>query len=147
MNVIYVRRCKLSTLLSAREANESVGIARMPLRVAGLTASLGVLACAYWQLAISGLQVIDEHFWAATALMLVGTFLFFWSVAGFAIFALTRAKAFYLKGIRVFTVRQVASKVNMAFVSMGVRSVRAHRGACHRTRRRRVHAHNRGRSL
>ena len=120
IDVVYIRRCKLVTLLSAREANEGDGVTRMPLRIAGFVASVTILACAYWQLAINGLQMADEHFWAATALMLVGTFLFFWSVAGFAIFVLTHAKGIYLRGIRMFTVRQVASKVNTAFVSMGV---------------------------
>jgi len=120
VNVVYIRRCKLVTLLSSREANEGVGIARMPLRVAGFVASVVLLACACWQLSINGMREADVHFWAATALMLVGTFLFFWSVAGFAVFALTHAKGIYLKGIRMFTVRQIASKVNTAFVSMSV---------------------------
>lgn len=119
-NAIYIRRCKLVTLLSSHQTNEHVGIERMPLRVAGFVISLVLLALAYWQLAINGMQVIDGHFWAATTLMLVGTFLFFWSVAGFAIFALTRTKGIYLKGIRMFTVRQIASKLNTAFVSMSV---------------------------
>ena len=120
VDVIYIRRCKLVTLLSAHEANERAGIARMPLRVAGFIVAVGLIACAYWQLSVNGMREIDPHFWAATALMLAGTFLFFWSVAGFVIFALTHAKGVYLKGIRMFTVRQIASKVNTAFVSMGV---------------------------
>ena len=66
------------------------------------------------------MREVDVHFWAATALMIVGTFMFFWSVAGFAIFALTHAKGVYLRGIRMFTTRQIASKVNTAFVSMSV---------------------------
>ena len=92
----------------------------MPVRVAGFIAAVALLACAYRQLAINGMQMVDGHFWAATILMLAGTFLFFWSVAGFTIFALTHARGVYLKGIRMFTVRQIASKVNTAFVSMGV---------------------------
>ena len=120
VDVIYVRRCKLATLLSSRESVERGGIARMPLRIAGFVISVVLLGCAYWQLAINGMQMIDEHFWAATVLMIVGTFLFFWSAAGFVIFALTHAKGVYFKGIRMFTVRQIASKVNTAFVSMSV---------------------------
>ena len=119
VDVVYIRRCKLATLLSAREANEGGGVKRMPLRVIGFVVAVVLLACAYWQLYVNGMREIDVHFWVATALMLVGTFLFFWSVAGFAIVALTHAKGIYLKGIRMFTVRQIASKVNTAFVSMG----------------------------
>lgn len=120
VDVLYIRRCKLIDLLSTREANEGGRIAHMPARIAGFTLSIVLLVCAYWQLAINGMQVIDGHFWAATALMLAGTFLFFWSVSGAVIFVLTHASGIYLKGIRMFTVRQIASKVNTAFVSMGV---------------------------
>lgn len=120
VDIIYIRRCKLATLLSAREANEGTAIVNMPLRIIGFIVSIVLLACAYWQLAINGLQMADGHFYAATILMLAGTFLFFFSVAGFTIFALTRAEGFYLKGIRPFTVCQIASKVNTAFVSMSV---------------------------
>ncbi|MDO4806011.1 MAG: FtsX-like permease family protein [Coriobacteriales bacterium] len=120
VDVLYIRRCKLVALLSAREANERGGIAHMSARIAGFVFSVVLLALAYWQLAINGMQMIDAHFWAATALMLAGTFLFFWSVGGAVIFALTHASGIYLKGIRMFTVRQIASKVNTAFVSMGV---------------------------
>ena len=120
VDVIYIRRCKLVTLLSVRESVERGGIARMPLRIAGFVIAVVLLACAYWQLSVNGMRQIDMHFWIATVLMVVGTFMFFWSVAGFAIFALTHAQGVYFKGIRMFTVRQIASKVNTAFVSMSV---------------------------
>ena len=120
VDVIYVRRCKLVTLLSARESVERGATMRIPLRVAGFALAVVLILCAYWQLSVNGMREIDAHFWAATALMVVGTFMFFWSVAGFVIFALTHSKSVYLKGIRMFTVRQIASKVNTAFVSMSV---------------------------
>lgn len=120
VDVVYVRRCKLISLLSSRETNEGGIVGRISLRVVGFAVAVALLACAYWQLAVNGMREIDAHFWVATALMLAGTFLFFWSVAGFVIFALTHAQGVYLKGIRMFTVRQIASKVNTAFVSMGV---------------------------
>ena len=120
VDVVYIRHCKLVTLLSAHEGNERAGVTRMPLRIVGFVVSLVLLACAYWQLSINGMREVDAHFWVATALMVAGTFTFFWSVAGFAIFVLTHAKGTYLRGIRMFTTRQIASKVNTAFVSMSV---------------------------
>lgn len=123
IDVIYIRRCKLATLLSARESVERGGMTRMPLRIAGFIIAVVLLACAYWQLSVNGMRQIDIHFWIATILMVVGTFTFFWSVAGFTIFALTHTKGVYFKGIRMFTVRQIASKVNTAFVSMSVVTV------------------------
>ena len=120
VDVIYIRRCKLIDLLSAHETNECRLITHPSLRMIGFVAALLVIACAYWQLTINGMRQPDAHFWIATILMVIGTFLFFWSVAGFAIHMLTRTSGFYLKGIRMFTVRQIASKVSTAFVSMSV---------------------------
>ena len=123
VDIAYIRRCKLAKLLSAHEASESTKPIRVPLRVAGFIVSLTVLGCAYWQLALNGLMEMDEHFAWATALMVVGTFLFFWSVAGFVIAILTKANGIYLKGTRMFTVRQISSKVNTAFASMATVSI------------------------
>ena len=122
-DIAYIRRCKLAKLLCAHEASESVRPIRVPLRIAGFVASLAVLGCAYWQLSINGLVQMDEHFTWACALMIVGTFLFFWSVAGFVIAILTKAKGLYFKGIRMFTVRQISSKINTAFASIAVVSI------------------------
>ena len=122
-DIAYIRRCKLAKLLCAHEASESVRPIRVPLRIAGFVASLAVLGCAYWQLSINGLMQMDEHFTWACALMIVGTFLFFWSVAGFVIAILTKAKGLYFKGIRMFTVRQISSKINTAFASIAVVSI------------------------
>ena len=62
----------------------------------------------------------DREFFLATALMLVGTFLFFWSAAGFALIVVERTRGVYFKGLAMFTMRQIASKVNTAFLSLSV---------------------------
>lgn len=123
VDIIYIRRCRLAKLLSAHESSESARPIRIPLRVAGFVASIVLLASAYWQLSLNGMVEIDEQFGWACALMIVGTFLFFWSVAGFAIAVLTRAKGAYFKSIRMFTVRQISSKINTAFASMATVSI------------------------
>ena len=120
VDVIYIRRCRLVDLCSPHQASERAGIRHVGVRAAAFVASLALLACAYWQLKVNGLQEADAHFWAATALMLAGTFLFFWSAAGFAVLVLSRSRSTYLRGIRAFTVRQLSSKINTAFASMGV---------------------------
>ena len=120
IDVIYVRRCKLATLLSAHEANEGTRPINAAVRAVAFLASIGILACAYWQLSLNGLTGPDVHFVAATALMLVGTFLFFWSAAGFVVAALQHARGLYLRGITMFTVRQISSKIGTAFASIAV---------------------------
>ena len=123
-NVVSIRRCKLIDLMNADSKSEKVVIRNPWLCLVLFIVSLGVLAAAYWQLQINGMTMLmDDNFKAATILMLVGTFLFFFSLAGFIIAVVTRIRGFYLKKLRPFTTRQVASKVNTSFVSMGVVSV------------------------
>ena len=123
IDIIYIRRCKLAALLSAHQANEGHAKVNAPVRVAAFAVSLAVLACAYWRLSVNGLVVIDGDFWIATALMIVGTFLFFWSVAGFVTALLQRMSQVYFRRLSCFTVRQISSKINTAFASMSVVSI------------------------
>lgn len=123
IDIVYIRRCKLAALLSAHQANEGRAKVNAPVRMAAFAVSLAVLACAYWRLSVNGLVVIDVDFWMATALMIVGTFLFFWSVAGFVTALLQRMPQAYFRRLSCFTARQLSSKINTAFASMSVVSI------------------------
>ena len=90
------------------------------ISLAGFVVAVAVLAWAYVTLIHNGLVYFDGEFWKATALMLVGTFLFFWSVAGFVIAVVERTRGVYFRGLAMFTTRQIASKVNTAFLSLSV---------------------------
>ena len=123
-NVFSIRRCKLIDLINADSKSEKVAVRNPLVCLALFIVSIGLLAAAYWQLKINGMTMLmDDNFKAATILMLVGTFLFFFSLAGFIIAVVTRVRGFYLKKLRPFTTRQVASKVNTSFASMGIVSV------------------------
>lgn len=118
-NTLTVSRCKLIDLLRADAKNERGGVRNPWACLIVFVASIGVLAFAYQQLIESGLVMLDDpRFVRATLCMLVGTLMFFWSLAGFVIAVLTRLRGAYLRGLAVFTVRQVASKVNTAFLSL-----------------------------
>lgn len=117
-NVVMVNRFKLITLLSASAKNEKVTMRNPWVCLVAFIASVGVIAASYAVLAHNRFVNIDGEFWLATALMVVGTLLFFWSLAGFAIALITRVRGAYLRGLVPFTVRQIASKVNTAFCSL-----------------------------
>lgn len=119
-NVLAVNRYKLIDLLNADAKNEKVAVRNPWVCLVAFILSLLIIAASYQQLIENGLIQFDGQFWAATALMLVGSFIFFWSLAGFVIAVLTHARFAYLRGLVPFTVRQVASKVNTAFVSLWV---------------------------
>ena len=50
--------------------------------------------------------------------MLIGTLSLFWSASGFFILVIQRLRGVYFKGLAMFTMRQIAAKVNTAFVSL-----------------------------
>ncbi|MEC4175270.1 ABC transporter permease [Adlercreutzia sp. R7] len=118
-NTLTVSRCKLIDLIRAGEKNERAGVRNPWVCLVAFLVSLAVLAYAYEQLIENGLVMMDQpEFMRATVGMLVGSLLFFWSLAGFAIAVLTRLKGVYLRKLNLFTVRQIASKVNTAFLSL-----------------------------
>lgn len=120
VDVIYISRRKLADLISQHENSESIRVHNPWVNGLAFIASLCVLAAAYWQLGLNGLVQVDEHFIAATVLMIAGTVLFFWSVAGFALGLFLRSKQLRYRGLSSFTARQLSSKLNTAFASMAV---------------------------
>lgn len=118
-NVASVARCKLIDLLYADKKNERTGVRNPWVCLVVFIISIAILAYAYQQLIENGLVMLDDPtFIRATVGMLVGTLLFFWSLAGFVIAVITRLRNVYLRGLRMFTVRQISSKVNTAFLSL-----------------------------
>lgn len=122
-NAVQISRCKLATLLSANSRNE-----RMPVRNPIVCLIVFVLSClilakAYAELNLDGLVYFGEHFRTATALMLVSTLGLFWSASGFFILLIQRLRGAYFKGLAMFTMRQIAAKVNTAFVSLWTVSI------------------------
>ena len=122
-NAIQISRCKLATLLSASSRSE-----RMPVRNPLICLIVFVLSClilakAYSELNLDGLVYFGEHFRIATLLMLVGTLGLFWSASGFFILLIQRLRGAYFKGLAMFTMRQIATKVNTAFVSLWAVSI------------------------
>ncbi|WP_307982991.1 ABC transporter permease [uncultured Senegalimassilia sp.] len=122
-NAVQISRCKLVTLLSAGSRNERTPMRNPIVCLVVFVLSCLVLAKAYAELNLDGLVYFGEHFRIATALMLVGTLGLFWSASGFFILLIQRLRSVYFKGLAMFTMRQIAAKVNTAFVSLWVVSV------------------------
>lgn len=118
-NVVQVRRCKLITLLNAQNASEHYKVRNPWISLAGFIVAIVLLVLAYQALYRNGLMDLsDNDFKLATVLMLVGTLVLFWSLAGFVLAVVKRLRGVYFKGLAMFTMRQIASKVNTAFLSL-----------------------------
>lgn len=118
-NVVQVRRCKLITLLNAQNASEHYKVRNPWISLAGFIIAIVLLVLAYQALYRNGLMDLsDNDFKLATVLMLIGTLVLFWSLAGFVLAVIKRLRGVYFKGLAMFTMRQIASKVNTAFLSL-----------------------------
>ncbi|MEG0477066.1 MAG: ABC transporter permease [Raoultibacter sp.] len=119
-NTISVSRYKLIDLLGARSKNEGFHARNPWLSLLLFLAAVGLIGAAYFVLVDSGLNEINEQFALATGLMIVGTILFFYALSGFVIVAIQRTRGIYFKGLAMFTLRQIASKVTTAFLSLSL---------------------------
>lgn len=117
-NAITVTRYKLIDLITASKKNEGFKLRSLPLSIVLFIISLVLIGTAYALLLENGLQEFDEVFFASTALVCVGTFLFFFSLAGFLLRAVQANKRLYLRGLNMFTLRQLNAKINTAFASI-----------------------------
>ena len=66
------------------------------------------------------LQEAMNQFGITTAMVTVGTFALFWGLSGMLIKLLQSLHGVYWRGLNMFTVRQLAAKVNTVCFSMGV---------------------------
>ena len=66
------------------------------------------------------LGIKDKKFLISILLGVVGTFLFFFSLSGFILYIVKKNKKTYFKGLNIFIVKQINSKVNKNFISMSV---------------------------
>ena len=67
-----------------------------------------------------GLDIQDPRFLISIGLGIVGTVLFFFSLAGFILYVVKKNERVYFKGLNIFIVKQINSKVNTNFISMSV---------------------------
>ncbi len=118
-NTFSVSRVRLITLLKADSANEKAGVRNPIVCAIAFVVALAVLVFAYVKLDENNLLMLDDPaFLQATVAMMGGSLLFFWSLAGLVIWLVSRNAGLYLKRLRPFTLRQVASRINTAFVSL-----------------------------
>ena len=116
LNVREVSRYRLIDLINADKVSEKVKARSLPVSVVLFLVSLVLMGVAYRTLLENG--VMSDKFGQATALVSVGTALFFFSVSGFLLRFLQGRPGVYLRGLNAFTLRQLNSRVNTAWVSI-----------------------------
>lgn len=118
-NVGYVMKAKLIDLIQSERKNDTLKLRSIPLSFCLFLVSCVVIGVSYYLLSENGI-VVNPTFGAATALVCVGTLLFFYSLSGFLLRVIQSIKPLYYRGLNMFTLRQVASRINSSFASMAV---------------------------
>ena len=129
LNLRAVRRTKLIELMGAERRNESIKTRNPWIAIAIFVVGVVLVGMAYYRLLRDGfpltatdskLQEAMNQFGITTAMVTVGTFALFWGLSGMLIKLLQSLCGVYWRGLNMFTVRQLAAKVNTVCFSMGV---------------------------
>ena len=129
LNLRAVRRTKLIELMGAERRNESIKTRNPWIAIAIFAVGVVLVGVAYYRLLRDGfpltatdskLQEAMNQFGITTAMVTVGTFALFWGLSGMLIKLLQSLRGAYWRGLNMFTVRQLAAKVNTVCFSMGV---------------------------
>ncbi|MDC4250739.1 ABC transporter permease [Clostridium perfringens] len=119
-NTFVISKYKLIDMLTAAKKNEDIKIKNPILIAIIFFISLGLLGVAYKLVIKVGLNPTDRMFLVSIVLGILGTLLLFFSLSGFVLYVLQRNKNVYLKGLNIFVLRQMNSKINTNFLSMTV---------------------------
>ncbi|MCR5630635.1 MAG: ABC transporter permease [Atopobiaceae bacterium] len=119
-NVVTISRYKLIDLIDADKVSENIKVRNLAVSVVLFIASLVIIGISYRMLLHNGMRKMDGEFAGATALVSVGTLLFFFSMSGFLLRFVQSRKSFYFRGLNAFTLRQFNSRVNTAWLSISM---------------------------
>lgn len=122
-NVFILNKYKLIDLLYGAKKNEKIRLKNKFLVFLIFALAIGTLGYAYYLLFHGALQELNNKF----AIMLVcgclGTFLFFLSSSGFMLKIIEMNKKIYYKGLNMFVLKQVNSKINTTVFSTTIISI------------------------
>ncbi|MEG1256573.1 FtsX-like permease family protein [Clostridium sp.] len=119
-NTVIISKYKIIDLLTAGRKNEDVKFKNPIIYLITFVLCVVSLGVAYKLVLKVGLNVINPRFMISILLGILGTSLFFFSLAGFGLYLLKKNKKVYFKGLNIFIAKQINSKVNTNFISMTI---------------------------
>ncbi|MBN1040114.1 ABC transporter permease [Clostridium botulinum] len=119
-NVSIISKYKLIDMINSSKKSENVKIRNNIFNIVLFILSIITLVLAYYFINKSGLNINDIRFKLAILLGVVGTFMFYFGLAGFILYIVNSNKNIYFKNLNIFVSRQIYSKVNTNFISMSL---------------------------
>ncbi|MBR5951066.1 MAG: ABC transporter permease [Actinomycetaceae bacterium] len=137
LNLVTLRRLQLVELMKHSRTNEVSRLKSPWVMFALFVSALALIGLAYWRLLTIGYPFdaiyaygnpeataeVWGQFAFTTLLVCVGTYLFFYSLGGALLFFARTSRSVYWRGLNMFTVREFASKIKSAALSMGSISI------------------------
>lgn len=120
-STVAVSRYKLINLLNSAKKNERIKIKNPIVSTVIFVIGVAMLGYAYW-LVTGNFENIRDFDTILIAIILgsVSTFLIFWSLSGLLLKIAQSSKRFYLKGMNIFVLRQIDSKINTTVIGMTI---------------------------
>ncbi|MCI4059662.1 ABC transporter permease [Bacillus cereus] len=119
-NVYVVSKYKIIDLLTAGRKNEDVKFRNPFIYVITFIMCVASLGYAYMTVLKIGLNFTNPMLVVSIIIGILGTLLFFFSLSGFILYVVKKNRKFYFKGLNIFIIKQINSKVNTNFISMSV---------------------------
>lgn len=121
-NAVVLHKAKLIDLLYGEKKNETPKIKSTLVSVILFVVSVAMLAVAYIVILQYDATTNPNENYIKIPVVLgaVGTFLLFFSLSGIFMKLLKSKKKFYYKGLNMFVIKQLNSKINTNFISMSI---------------------------
>ncbi|NFE34856.1 ABC transporter permease [Clostridium botulinum] len=119
-NAFVTSKYKIIDLLTSGRKNENIKFKNTFIYLLSFLLCVVLLGFAYKSILKIGLDLRKPMFKASIAFVIVGTVLFFFSLAGVILYVVNKNKKIYFKGLNMFVVKQINSKVNTNFLSMSL---------------------------
>ena len=119
-NTFVISKYKIIDLLIVGRKNEEIKFKNPMIYFITFIICVISLSSAYKLVIDVGLEVEDPRFIISIVLGIIGTVLFFFSLTGFILYIVKNNKSIYFKGLNIFIIKQINSKVKTNFISMSV---------------------------
>lgn len=120
ISTFVIGKYKLIDLINASKQNEKPRLKSPVLTVILFILSIACLGVAYGLVLKNGIMNFDGWLLFEVILGSIGTFLFFASLSGFFLSLIKASKRRYYKGLNMFVLRQINSRINTAHISMSL---------------------------
>lgn len=126
-NLRTLHKVRLVELMGASRVNERTRVRSLPVSVVGVMLGLALIIWSYARLLKDGLPINSAEqfggFFLTTGIVTVGTLVLFYALSGVLLHVAHAFRGSYYRGLNMFTVRQLSSRINTVSLSMGVISL------------------------